>query len=42
MVELIVHNGACGNIIPGWSKELLNSLEENKFTELADAIRPSK
>ena len=42
MVELIVQNGACDNLIPGWSKQLLNSLMENNFNELSDAIRPSK
>ena len=42
MVELILQNGACGNLIPGWSKGLLKSLEDNNLQEVADSIRPSK
>ena len=42
MVELILQNGACGNLIPGWSKGLLTSLEENSLKEISDAIRPSE
>ena len=42
MVELILHNGACGRLLPGWSKKLLKSLEENSLKEIADATRPSK
>ena len=42
MVELILHNGACGRLLPGWSKTLLKSLEENNLKEIADAVRPGK
>ena len=42
MVEFILHNGACGHLLPGWSKTLLKSLEENNLKEIADAVRPGK
>ena len=42
MVELILHNGACGRLLPGWSEKLLKSLEENDLKEIADAARPGK
>ena len=42
MVELILHNGACGHLLPGWSKALLRSLEENNLKDIADAVRPGK
>ena len=42
MVELILQNGECGNLIPGWSKGLLNSLVDNNFKQLSDAIKPGK
>ena len=42
MVELILHNGACGRLLPGWSKTLLRSLEENDLKEIADVVRPGK
>ena len=42
MVELLLHNGACGRLLPGWSKTLLKSLEENSLKEIADAVRPGK
>ena len=38
MVELIIHNGASGNLLPGWSKALLTSLEDKNFREILDAI----
>ena len=40
MVELLLHNGACGRLLPGWSKTLLKSLEENNLKEIAEAVRP--
>ena len=42
MVELVLTNGACGRLIPGWSKALLRSLEENNLKETADVVRPGK
>ena len=42
VVELILQNGACGDLMSGWSKALLTSLEKNNFKELSDAIRPGK
>ena len=42
MVELILHNGACNRLLPGWSKRLVISLEENNLKEIADAVRPGK
>ena len=42
MVELILHNGACGRLLPGWSEKLLKSLEENNLKYIADAVRPGK
>ena len=40
MAELILENGACRRLVPGWSKALMNSLEENNYKEIADAVRP--
>ena len=42
MVELILHNGACGHLLPGWSKTLLKSLEERNLQMIADVLRPGK
>ena len=42
MVELVLQNGGCGNLIPGWSKALLTSLEENNLKEISDDIRPGE
>ena len=42
IAELILQNGAEGNLVAGWSKRLLASLEMNNFREIADAIRPSE
>ena len=42
MVELILQNVGCGNLIPGWSKALLTSLEENNLKEISDDVRPSE
>ena len=42
MVELILHNGACNRLLPGWSEKLLRSLKENNLQEIADAVRPGK
>ena len=38
MVELILQNGACGNLISGWSKRLLKPLTENNLQEVANSI----
>ena len=42
MVELLLHNGACGHLLPGWSEALLKSLEENNLKCIADDVRPGK
>ena len=42
MAEFILQNGACGHLLPGWSKTLLKSLEENSLKEIADTVRPGK
>ena len=42
MSELFLQNGACGRLVPGWSKALLKSLEENNLMEIADSVRPGK
>ena len=42
MMESILHNGACGRLLPGWSEKLLKSLEENHLKYIADAVRPCK
>ena len=42
MEELILHNGACGRLLPGWSKTLLKSLEQNNLKYIADSVRPGK
>ena len=42
MAELLLHNGASGRLLPGWSKTLLKSLEENNLRYIADAVRPGK
>ena len=40
--ELFLQNGTSCRLVPGWSKALLRSLEENNLKEIADAVRPSK
>ena len=42
MAELFLQNGTSCRLVPGWSKALLRSLEENNLKEIADAVRPSK
>ena len=42
MVELILHNGACGHLLPGWSKTFLESLGNNNLKDIADVVRPGE
>ena len=42
MVELILQNGQCRNLVHGWSKAFLISLEENDYEEISEDIRPSE
>ena len=42
VAELILQTGESGDLSPGWSKELLTTLEENNFKNISDSIRPSK
>ena len=42
IAELVLTNGACRNLVPGWSKGLLTSLEMNSLKEIYDAVKPSQ
>ena len=42
MAELILQNGACGRLVPGWSLRLLKSLEDNNLKKLANVLRLGK
>ena len=42
ITEIILENGAEGNLVSGWSKRLLTSLEMNNFKEISDATQLSE